>query len=251
MKVQVDIVKTFRSQDRDFKLEVSFVAEHDRVVVFGPSGSGKSVTLQCIAGLVRPDSGRIQIGEHVLFDSAAGVDVRPQERDVGFVFQDYALFPHLTVAKNISFGLRGGGKDELQPRLAQFMGLFDLQALERSYPRTLSGGQRQRVALARALIRKPRVLLLDEPLSALDPLLRERVRRELFETQQHFQVPMLLITHDPADVEMFAENLVLFDRGRVTHTLDVKQEAAVPGQGSRWARVERALGELYPTGAAS
>jgi len=242
MKVQVDIVKTLRSDDREFKLEVSFVAEHDRVVVFGPSGSGKSVTLQCIAGLVRPDAGRIQIGEHLLFDSAAGIDVRPQERDVGFVFQDYALFPHLSVAN-------GRGTADLQARLAQFMALFDLQALERSYPRTLSGGQRQRVALARALIRKPRVLLLDEPLSALDPLLRERVRGELLQTQQHFQVPMLLITHDPADVEMFAENLVLFDRGRVTHTLDVKEEAALTGQGSRWARVERALGELYPAGA--
>jgi molybdate transport system ATP-binding protein len=244
MKVRVDIRKTLRSLDREFELEASFSAEHDRIVVFGPSGSGKSITMQCIAGLLRPDAGRIQIGERVLFDSSAGVDVPPQSRNVGFVFQDYALFPHLDVEKNVGFGL--GGRRDGGARVEEFLSLFELTPLARSFPRNLSGGQRQRVALARALIRQPELLLLDEPLSALDPLLRERVRNELDQTQQRFRVPMLLITHDPADVEMFAENLVIFDHGHVAQTLNLKDEVTLAAGVSRRERVDRALAGLYP-----
>jgi len=164
MKVRVDIRKTLRSHGREFKLDASFEAEHDSTVVFGPSGSGKSLTMQCIAGLVKPDEGHIQIGERVLFDSSSGIDLRPQLRNVGFVFQDYALFPHLTVEKNIDFGLHGAVTDsgDAAVRVQQFLVLFELEPLAHSYPRNLSGGQRQRVALARALIRQPDLLLLDE-----------------------------------------------------------------------------------------
>ncbi|MEO8628164.1 MAG: ATP-binding cassette domain-containing protein [Betaproteobacteria bacterium] len=245
MNVRVDIRKTLRAHGRAFELRVSFDAEHERIVVFGASGSGKSVTLQCLAGLIRPDEGRIQIGDRVWFDSAASIDLTPQERKVGFVFQDYALFPHLTVAENVAFSLgarsHGGAKRDADDRLAQFLELFELQPLSGSYPRNLSGGQRQRVALARALIQQPSLLLLDEPLSALDPLLRDRVRRELLDTQARFAVPMLLITHDPADVEMFAENLVVFDQGRVIHTLDLRDAP----DAARWSRVSRVLDEVY------
>jgi molybdate transport system ATP-binding protein len=244
MKVRVDIRKTLRSHDREFKLEASFSAEHDRIVVFGPSGSGKSVTLQCIAGLLRPDAGYIQIGERVLFDSKAGIDVPPQSRNVGFVFQDYALFPHLNVERNVAFGLQD--ESDSAARIAQFLALFELTPLARSFPRNLSGGQRQRVALARALIRQPALLLLDEPLSALDQLLRERMRNELDQTQQRFRVPMLLITHDPADVETFAENLVIFDHGHVAQTLNLKEEVALASDAARRERVGRALAGLYP-----
>jgi len=244
MKVRVDIRKTLRSFDREFELEASFSAEHDRIVVFGPSGSGKSITMQCIAGLLRPDAGRIQIGERVLFDASAGVDVPPQSRNVGFVFQDYALFPHLDVEKNVGFGL--GARRDARARVEEFLSLFELTPLARSFPRNLSGGQRQRVALARALIRQPELLLLDEPLSALDPLLRERVRNELDQTQRRFRVPMLLITHDPADVETFAENLVIFDHGHVAQTLNLKDEVTLAAGASRRERVGRALAGLYP-----
>ena len=244
MKVRVDIRKTLRSRDREFKLEASFSAEHDRIVVFGPSGSGKSVTLQCIAGLLRPDAGYIQIGERVLFDSKAGIDVPPQSRNVGFVFQDYALFPHLNVERNVAFGLQD--ESDSAARIAQLLALFELTPLARSFPRNLSGGQRQRVALARALIRQPALLLLDEPLSALDQLLRERMRNELDQTQQRFRVPMLLITHDPADVETFAENLVIFDHGHVAQTLNLNEEVALASDAARRERVGRALAGLYP-----
>ena len=251
MKIRVDIRKTLRSRDREFRLDVSFSAEHDRSVVFGPSGSGKSLTLQCIAGLLKPDEGRIEIGERVLFDSAAGINLRPQERNVGFVFQDYALFPHLTVEQNVAFGLNRemGGRNHSSARVKEFLGLFELEPLARSQPRSLSGGQRQRVALARALIRHPDLLLMDEPLSALDPLLRSRVRRELSDMQTRFRVPMVVITHDPADVEALAQNVIVFEHGRVAQVLSLKEGGAGGADTAQRERLDRALADLYPAGA--
>jgi molybdate transport system ATP-binding protein len=243
MKLQVEVRKVLRAGDREFRLDASFHAEHDRVVVFGPSGSGKSLTMQCIAGLLRPDAGRIVVDGRVLFDSRTAVDLRPQERNVGFVFQDYALFPHMSVRENIGFGLTG--RSNRVAAILELLDLFELDAVADAHPRDLSGGQRQRVALARALIRRPRLLLLDEPLSALDPLLRSRVREELVATQRRFQVPMVVITHDPADVEAFAENVVVFDQGRVARTLDLGDGDHPMPDSEREGRIAGALSDLY------
>jgi len=225
MRVRIDIGKTLRTEHRTFDLRIQFESSDDRLVVFGPSGSGKSVTLQCMAGIMRPDQGVIEVNGRTLFDSAAGVDVPSRLRRIGYVFQDYALFPHLDVTGNVGFGLNRGirGRLDAQQRQAVTaqLELFEIAHLAQSYPRQLSGGQRQRVALARALMARPELLLLDEPLSALDPMLRERVRRELLAIRARFDVPMIVITHDPSDVEALAERLVLFDQGRVTKVMAV------------------------------
>jgi molybdate transport system ATP-binding protein len=252
VKVRVEIRKRLVSEGREFRLEAAFEAENERIVVFGPSGSGKSVTLQCIAGLLTPDAGRIEIGARVLFDSAARINLPPQARRVGYVYQEYALFPHLTVERNVGFALQGGIRSRPNAasleRVHTFLASFGLEGLARSLPRELSGGQRQRVALARALIHQPDILLLDEPLAALDPMLREQVRRELLDVQSRFQVPMIIITHDPADAEALAENLVVFDQGRVAQSFNLNNDAAPASEVSQRERVGRALAELFPTG---
>ena len=219
MLIQVEIKKRVTARGRVFALEVEFASESERLVLFGPSGSGKTLTLQILAGVVTPDSGRIVVGDRVLFDQEKDLNVPARRRAIGYVPQDYALFPHLSVADNVGFGLpqrwpwRSDRED--RGRVARFLEIFELTDLGHSLPRDLSGGQRQRVALARALIRRPSLLLLDEPFSALDALLRARMRRELLKVQARFQVPVILITHDPEDVATLAETVVVYEHGRV------------------------------------
>ena len=223
MKLDVQMWMNLKAEDRLFQLDVAFQSAKDLIVIFGPSGAGKSVTFQAIAGLIKPERGRIVLDGRVLFDSDAGVNLPARERTVGYVFQDYALFPHLTVAQNVAFPLQRSlwDGDAGAVVVQEFLTKFDLAELHASYPRQLSGGQRQRVALARALIRKPDILLLDEPLAALDPVLRGKTRGELLKLQQSFAVPMVVITHDPADVEAFAEDLIVFDIGKVARQISV------------------------------
>ncbi len=184
-------------------------------VLFGPSGSGKTTILRCLAGLERPDRGFIQFEDETWFDNGRGVVLSPQRRGVGYVAQAYALFPHLTVARNLAYGLGDLGAADRQRRIEEMLKLVGLADLGNRYPRQLSGGQQQRVALARALARRPRLLLLDEPLSALDAPTREQLRRELRRLLAELGVPALLVTHDRVETLALGDSVVILDEGRV------------------------------------
>jgi len=219
MPLTVDIRKHLHTAERQFTLDVSFTASAQRMVLFGPSGAGKSLTLQAIAGLLRPDEGAITLHGDTLFDSARGIDQRPQARRLAYLFQDYALFPHLNVRQNIGFGMHAGWLNPARrfshPQIEYWLDALDLKSVAGNHPAQLSGGQKQRVALARALVAQPRLLLLDEPFSALDHALRERMRRELSDLQTRLDIPMLLITHDPDDVAAFGDQVVQVHDGSV------------------------------------
>lgn len=212
MQLDIDIRKTLRSGDRVFQLNARFCAQGQRVVVVGPSGAGKSLLLKAIAGLVRPDSGHVRIDGQVLFDAPAGVHLPPQARRIAYLFQDYALFPHLSVRQNIAFGLARGWRNPRPngggAQVDYWLDALHLREVAHQAPHELSGGQRQRTALARALVSRPRALLLDEPFAALDPALRVVMRAELDALQKRLKVPMVLITHDRQDVEMFGEQVL-------------------------------------------
>ena len=184
-------------------------------VILGASGSGKTTVLRCLAGLERPDRGHIRFGDDVWFDSSKGIHRPPDRRHVGMLFQDYALFPHLTVARNLAFGARGLGAGELLVRTMELLEMFQLTGLEGRYPRELSGGQQQRVALARAVFRQPRLLLLDEPLSAVDRPTGDELREELGSLIRALRIPTYIVSHDRADALTLAHRTLLFNEGRI------------------------------------
>ncbi len=201
-----------------FSLDVAWEIGNELAVLFGYSGAGKSITLQMIAGLMRPDEGFVRSGERVLFDSAKKIQVSPQERSFGYVFQDLALFPHMTVRENIRYGGSGIAPVECDIRIGDILSAFRLEGLEAKMPSELSGGQRQRVAFARALIRRPDVLLLDEPFSALDNPLRIEMRQFLNAIRNTFAVPVVLVTHDIYEAYTMAETIIIYANGRVIQT---------------------------------
>ncbi len=201
-----------------FDLDVSWSAGGGVAVLFGPSGAGKTLTLQCLAGLIPPNAGRIVVDGHVLFDSASGVNVPAQARRVGYVFQGYALFPHLTVTENVGFGLRDLPRARRAERAAAVIERLGLAGLEHRYPRELSGGQRQRVALGRALAIDPALLLLDEPLSALDAPLRRALRDELRALLTDLGTAAVLVTHDFTEAYRLGDRIVVYDAGRVVQS---------------------------------
>lgn len=198
-----------------FTLDVAWSAGGGVSVLFGPSGSGKTLTLQCLAGLVRPDAGRIVVDGRVLFDGGAGIHVPPQDRRLGYVFQGYALFPHLTVRSNIAFGLHGRPREARVQRTGEVIDRLGLVGLEDRYPHELSGGQRQRVALGRALAIEPALLLLDEPLVALDLPARRALRDELRDILTDWSIPTVLVTHDFSEAYHLGDRVVIYDQGRV------------------------------------
>ncbi len=200
-------------------------------VLLGASGSGKTTLLRCLAGLERPQRGHIRVGDIVWVDTGRRVCLRPEKRDVGVLVQDYALFPHLTVEENVGFAAGAFPGPAVRARVAELLETFHLRGLERRRPTQLSGGQQQRVALARAVFRRPRLLLLDEPLSALDGPTREEVRDELATMLRSLAIPAYLVTHDRLDALTLADRVVLLDHGRIIQegsTADVFNRPATP-----------------------
>ncbi len=187
-------------------------------VLFGPSGGGKSTILRCLAGLEQPEQGTIRFGEQTWFDAENRIFWSPQKRDIGYLFQEYALFPHLRVEANIAYGLMGISIAERRRKVAEMLDLFELTGMEQRYPRQISGGQQQRVALARVLVRRPRLLLLDEPFSALDATLRAEIRPELRRVLAQFDVPVMLVTHERSEVIALADQVVVVDEGKIRQT---------------------------------
>ncbi|HEY6908494.1 MAG TPA: ATP-binding cassette domain-containing protein [Myxococcales bacterium] len=202
-------------------LDVALAASAETMLIAGPNGAGKSTLLRLLLGVLRPDAGRIALEGSALFDSAARVDAPPERRRLGYVPQDYALFPHLDVAGNVAFGLANLPRPERRERVAQWLGRLDLVPLARRSVAALSGGERQRVALARALAREPRALLLDEPFASLDPGARRDLRASLRGWLREWRLPALMVSHDPADAAA-ADRIAVLERGRLVQqgTLD-------------------------------
>ncbi|EDX77577.1 molybdate ABC transporter, permease protein, putative [Coleofasciculus chthonoplastes PCC 7420] len=198
-----------------FTLDAQLEANGQPLGLLGTSGSGKSMTLRCIAGLDSPNQGRIVLNGRVLFDSQRGINIPSRQRRIGFVFQNYALFPHLTIVQNIAFGLQNLPKLERRQRISKYMEMMQLQGLENRYPEQISGGQQQRVALARALVIHPEALLLDEPLSALDTYLRSRIERLLSETLSTYEGVTLFVTHKLEEAYRICQNLLILSQGNV------------------------------------
>jgi molybdate transport system ATP-binding protein len=222
--IDVDIRATVSDGRRRFDLDIAFASDAPVVALYGPSGAGKSLTLQAMAGLLAPSAGHVRIAGRTLFDATEGIDVPAARRGVGYLFQHYALFPHLSVRENVAFGLRrwpGRLAAEDRRRVDELLASFGLAGLADSRPSTLSGGQQQRVALARALALQPAVLLLDEPFAALNPMLRQQLREELAAVRARWGIPAVMITHDVDDVLALANVAFLIEDGRVVREVDL------------------------------
>jgi len=198
-----------------FALDVKWKIGKELGVLFGPSGAGKSLTLKMIAGLFRPDKGQVISAGNAYFDSSKNINMPPQKRQCGYVFQDLALFPHMTVRENILYGAKGLEHDEAALRCDELMSQFQINSIRNSMPLEISGGQKQRVAFARALIRRPEMLLLDEPFSALDTMLRIEMRAFLKDMRSEFNMPVILVTHDIAEARELADKIIVYSDGRV------------------------------------
>ena len=212
------LVASIRKKRRDaacFVLDVTFEAPSGITILFGPSGAGKSTLLDCLAGLLRPNAGKIAIGEDVLLDSTKGINLPPQKRRIAYVFQSLALFPHLTVAQNIEYGLTDTAEQERHARVEEILQAFRIANLRNQKPSQISGGEKQRTALARALVTKPRLLLLDEPLTGLDAELKAAIVKDLRAWNAAKRIPILYVTHSREEVDALGERVIAMDNGRV------------------------------------
>ena len=225
MSLEVEIEKRFAG----FTLRAQFTAQDTATAILGASGCGKSMTLRCIAGIVKPDKGRIMLDGVPLFDSEKKIDLPPQKRGVGLLFQNYALFPNMTVEQNILCGLHAEpDRAKRRAACAEMIRALRLEGLEKRLPAALSGGQQQRVALARILAAKPRILMLDEPFSALDSYLREQVEGEVGALLAAFQGPALLVTHNRDEAYRLCREMIVMDGGRVLRAGETKAVFADP-----------------------
>lgn len=211
-----------------FNLDVNLTVNDEIVSILGPSGSGKTMTLFCIAGLIRPDEGLIKLNNRVLYNSEDRVFIAPRNRNIGFVFQNYALFPHLTVAENIAYGLSGQPKQAVHNKVAELLEVINIPALRNRYPAQLSSGQQQRVALARAIAPEPEALLLDEPFSALDTYRKERMEYELLSLYHYYRGDILFVTHDLDQGFKLGKQIAIYDNGKIVQCADKHKVISSP-----------------------
>ena len=225
MAIEVRIKKKLGN----FQLDIDFKTEENRIGILGASGCGKSMTLKCIAGIETPDEGRIIVDGTLLYDSAKKISLKPQKRHIGYLFQNYALFPTMTVEENIAAGLQGG-KEEKRRRVVEMMEKFQLLGLGKQLPGELSGGQQQRVALARIMAYEPEVILLDEPFSALDDFLKDRLAQEMLDLLKDYRGTVVLVSHSRDEIYRFTRELLTMADGMQISYGGTREIFANPGR---------------------
>lgn len=205
----------FKKKLPSFELNIDIALQNQILAIVGPSGAGKTTLLQCVSGLRNPTQGEIAIGETLVFSSEQKINLPTRQRRIGYVFQDYALFPHMTVEQNILYG-KQKKEDTSKRKLAakDILEILKIEHLRARYPMQISGGEKQRVALARALMTKPELMLLDEPLSALDQDTRDKLQQELLKVQNQWQIPFILVTHDMREAEILGDQIIKIDQGK-------------------------------------
>ena len=213
--IEVQVQKHLAREEQDFTLDVAFQAEAGVTIIFGASGAGKTTLLNCIAGLTTPDAGRVTVGGRVLFDRAQSISVAVAKRRIGYVLQSLALFPHMTVDQNIQYGLAQWPQGQRAAKASAILEAFRIPHLAGQYPRQISGGESQRVALARTLVTDPAVLLLDEPLAAIDAATKSKIIEDLREWNRAHQIPILYVTHSREEVFALGERVLMLSAGRV------------------------------------
>jgi molybdate transport system ATP-binding protein len=214
LTVNVHFERPPRSSSK-FVLDVALDFAPGTTIIFGPSGAGKSTLLDCLAGLLKPQRGKITIGDDTLFDADADINIRPERRQIGYVFQSLALFPHLTVQNNVTYGLANLPAAEQNRRAAEILSAFRIEALRSRKPNELSGGEQQRVALARSLVTEPRALLLDEPMTGLDAELKASITQDLLTWNAQHKIPIVYVTHNQKEAAALGGRTVLLKNGRV------------------------------------